>query len=129
VDHWGAIEFREEWLAEWRESPTFQPELWQVAWAGDRVAGTVLSFINEKENEEYGRRRGWTEYICTLRPWRRQGLAKALISRSLRLLKAEGMSEAALGVDTQNLCGALDLYQSLGFQPAKRGTTYRLRLE
>ncbi|MGD8794357.1 MAG: hypothetical protein PVF47_17540, partial [Anaerolineae bacterium] len=55
-DHWGFSE--EEWdreLREWREAPTFQPHLWQVAWEGDQVAGMVQNFVNEAENEEYGR--------------------------------------------------------------------------
>jgi mycothiol synthase len=125
-DHWGYSE--DGWdqeLAEWREAPTFQPDLWQVAWAGDEVAGMVQNLINEAENEEYGRRRGYTEGISVRRPWRRQGLAKALIARSFRLHKELGMEEAALGVDADNPNGALQLYKSMGFQVVKRQTTFR----
>jgi mycothiol synthase len=129
-DHWGFS--AEEWdkeIAEWPEAPTFQPHLWQVAWAGDEVAGMVQNFIDEAENEEYGRQRGYTEGISVRRPWRRQGLAKALIARSFRLLKDLGMEEAALGVDADNPNGALQLYKSMGFQVVKRHTTYRKPLE
>jgi mycothiol synthase len=35
-DHWGHGEWKDEYLAEWREAPTFQPHLWQVAWDGTR---------------------------------------------------------------------------------------------
>jgi mycothiol synthase len=125
-DHWGYSE--DEWdqeLASWREAPTFQPHLWQIAWAGDQVAGMVQNFVDEAENEEYGRKRGYTEGICVRRPWRRQGLAKALIARSFRVHKALGMEEAALGVDADNPNGALQLYKSMGFQVVKRLTTYR----
>jgi ribosomal protein S18 acetylase RimI-like enzyme len=52
-------------------------------------------------------------------------LARALIARSLRLLKKKGMIEAALGVDTQNLSGALRLYEFMGFRPVKRASIYR----
>jgi mycothiol synthase len=124
-DHWGETEWQDEWFEEWQESPTFQPELWQVAWDEDQVAGMVLNFVNHEENEEYKRRRGYTEGICVRRPWRRQGLAKALIARSFRVLKDRGLVEAALGVDTENPNGALQLYQSMGFRPVKRHTTYR----
>jgi mycothiol synthase len=124
-DHWGASEWKEEWFEEMLESPTFQPHLWQVAWDGDQVAGMVLNFIDEKENEEYKRKRGWTEDIAVLRPYRRQGLAKALIARSLRLHRRLGMTEAALGVDADNPNGALRLYQSMGFCMVKQHTTYR----
>jgi mycothiol synthase len=128
-DHWGASEWREEYLAEWRESPTFRPELWQVAWDGDEVAGMVLNFVNEKENEEYGRRRGYTETICVRRPWRGRGLAKALITRSMEMFKAAGMTETAHGVDTQNPSGALQLYEGLGYRPRKTYITYRKPLK
>jgi len=89
----------------------------------------VLNFINRKENEEYGRQRGYTETICVRRPWRRQGVARALIARSLQTVKAQGMTEAALGVDTQNPSGARRLYESMGFRPVKSHTLYRKPLD
>lgn len=126
-DHWGYSE--DEWsfenLRSWQESPTYEPGLWQVAWAGDEVAGMVQNFIDRAENEEYGRLRGYTEGISVRRPWRRQGLARSLIARSFRVLKEQGMTEAALGVDAQNPNGALQLYTSMGFQIDKRHTTYQ----
>ena len=126
-DHWGYTE--DEWSEDnyrhWQEDPLFQPHLFQVAWAGDQVAGMVQNFIDPKENEAYHRRRGWTEGICVRRPWRRKGLARALIARSFRVHKEQGMAEAALGCDAENLNGAVRLYTSMGFRPIKRFTTYR----
>jgi len=89
------------------------------------VAGQVRSFINHKENAEQGRLRGYTECISVGRPWRRRGLARALILSSLRILKERGMTEAALGVDTENISGALRLYERCGFRPARSGAVYR----
>ncbi len=128
-DHWGETEWQQEWLDEWREAPTFQPHIWQVAWDGDQVAGMVQNFVNEEENKEFGRLRGYTEGICVRRPWRRRGLARALIARSFKVIKELGMTEAALGVDAQNPNGALQLYLSMGFQEVKRHTTYRKPLD
>ncbi len=128
-DHWGETEWQDAWLEAWMEAPTFQPYLWQVAWEGDQVAGMVQNFINHEENAEYGRKRGYTEGICVRRPWRRRGLARALIARSFKVLKAQGMTEAALGVDAENPNGALQLYQSMGFREVKRHTTFRKALE
>ena len=88
----------------------------------------VLSFIDQEENAEYGRQRGYTETICVRRPWRRQGLARALIARSFLALKERGMTEAALGVDAENLNGALQLYKSMGFGVVKRHATYRKKM-
>jgi len=126
-DHWGYND--EEWdlkrLREWQEMPIFTPELWQVAWAGDEVAGMVLNFIDVKENTAFGHLRGYTETICVRRPWRRLGLARALIARSFEVLKAQGMTEASLGVDAQNPNGARQLYESMGFVTVKEFVTYR----
>jgi len=63
------------------------------------------------------------------RPWRRRGLARALIARSFGVIKELGMTEAALGVDAENISGALQLYKSMGFQVVKRYTTYRKPME
>ena len=127
-DHWGYVEGTEKDYQRWLKDPLNDPDLWKVAWEGDQVAGMVLNFLNEKENEEYHRLRGWTEDISVRKPWRRRGLARALLTRSLQMFKVMGMDHAALGVDTQNLTGALDLYKSVGFVVEKRHTAYRKKL-
>ncbi len=127
-DHWGASEWTEADYQAWQEMSTFNPSLWQVAWHGDEVAGGVLNFIDHQENAEYNRLRGYTETIFVRRPYRGQGLAKALIAASFQLLKNEGMTEAALGVDAENLSGALHLYRKMGFRKVKQGMTYRKEL-
>jgi ribosomal protein S18 acetylase RimI-like enzyme len=123
-DHWGHSEATEQDYQRWINSPHFQPHLWQVGWAGDEVVGMVLNFIDREYNEKLKHLRGWTDPICVRRPWRKQGLAKALIARSLRLLKDHGMIEAGLGVDADNPNGALRLYQSMGFHQTMRFLTY-----
>jgi mycothiol synthase len=124
-DHWGHVEETEADFQRWQNEPTFNPNLWKVAWDGEQVAGMVLNFLDEAENEEYKRKRGYTEGISVRRPWRRRGLARALLTRSLKMFQDMGMTEAALGVDTQNLSGALRLYESVGFRPVKKLTIYR----
>jgi mycothiol synthase len=124
-DHWGFSEQMEPTLDQIVEDRRFDPSLWRVAWSGDQVAGMVLSYIDPLENEEYNRLRGWTENICVRRPWRKRGLARSLLAQSLFAIKERGMREAALGVDTQNLSGALRLYESLGFRSVKRVTNYQ----
>jgi len=124
-DNWGESECTEVEYAEWRGEPTFQPPLWRVAWADNEVAGGVLNFILKNENEEYGRKRGYTETIFVRRPWRGRGLAKALISRSFLAHQKAGMTEAALGLDADNLSGALHLYHHMGFAETKRSMIYR----
>ena len=123
-DHWGYVEGTEQDYQRWLKDPLNDPNLWRVAWDGDQVAGMVLNFLNEKENEEYDRLRGWTENISVRRAWRRRGLARALLTRSLQMFKDMGMDHAALGVDTQNPNGALILYESVGFRVEKSYTVY-----
>ncbi|MCK4717208.1 MAG: GNAT family N-acetyltransferase, partial [Thermoplasmata archaeon] len=106
-DHWGARPYNDEEFKNWKEDPLFQPELWQVAWDGDEMAGMVLSFIDEEENREYGRTWGYPDDIGVRRPYRRKGLARALLARALEQLKEHGMEQANLGVDSENPAGAL----------------------
>lgn len=127
-DSWEMVKMKEEMYQRWLNSQEFQPGLWQVAWDGGEVAGAVQPFINEEENERYNRKRGYTENIHVAREWRKKGVAKALIARSLHLLKEKGMEEACLGVDAENPTGALHVYESMGFEVDQKFMTYRKSL-
>lgn len=127
-DHWGYREETWEEFQGWLKDPTYMPDIWKIAWDGDQVAGIVLNFINEKENEEYARKRGYTEGISVGRLWRKRGLAKSLIVQSMQMFKEMGFTETALGVDAENTSGALNLYKSLGYQVTKKATTYRKKM-
>ncbi len=122
-DCWGCAEFTEEsyqaWLA---DKAHFQPHLWQVAWddSTNQIIGHVLTFIDRTENDSNQRQRGYTEVIGVCRSWRKRGVARALIVRSLQAQKAIGMTESALGVDSTNPSGANRLYEQCGFQTVKR---------
>jgi len=124
-DHWGYSEPKEEEYISYKSSKYFQPDLWQVAWDGDEVVSSVMNYIDQDHNKKYHRKRGWTENISTRREWRRRGIARALIVRSMHMHKANGMTEVALGVDTDNPNGALKLYQSLGYKKLRTEVIYR----
>ncbi len=124
-DHWGFSPPTEQDYTSYKNSKYWQPDLWQVAWDGDEVVSSVLNYIDQDYNMKFQRKRGWTENISTRREWRRRGIAKALIVRSMHMHKAKGMTEVGLGVDTNNLSGALNLYQSLGYKKDKTMMTYR----
>jgi mycothiol synthase len=124
-DHWGMDLTNIPTLAQWMEQPDFQPALWQIAWDGEKVAGMVLPYIDRRDNEANGILRGYTEEICVRRPWRKRGLARTLIARSLHALREQGMNEAALHVDADNETGALRLYKTMGYQVVNRSVNYR----
>jgi mycothiol synthase len=113
-EHWGGSEATEERFAAFLEAPTFDPPLWRVAFDGDEIAGQILNYLGPIEPD--GTRVGWTESIAVRRPWRRRGLARALLAASLRAVRDGGATSAALGVDQQNPNEALRLYESLGFR-------------
>jgi len=115
-----------KYLSEWR---AFRPEIWQVAWAGDEVAGAVMNVIDDEENKKFKRNWGYTMAIFVSRPYRNRGLASALIARSFEVLKREGVDEAALGVDYENPSGARRLYERMGFRLFQQYTRYRKPLD
>ena len=124
-DHWGATETTEVDYDNWLNHPMNQPDLWVVAWDGDQVVGSILNFINHAANARSGRRLGYTESITVRRPWRRRGLARAMLAHSMALHKTAGMTQTGLGVDTENPSGALRLYESMGYEALDRETVYR----
>lgn len=124
-DHWDAAVRTDEDFAAWFASPDLDTSLWRVAWDGDEVSGSVMNFVYPEENERLGIERGWLEHVSVRRPWRRRGLAAALIADSLRALRDRGLAEAALVVDAENPTGALRLYESLGFRRHRTGVQYR----
>lgn len=87
----GATQQKEEFQA-WINDEQRDPSNYVIAWADDQVAGMVLNEINHSENEASGRKRGYTDPIAVRRPWRKQGLATAMLVRSLHLLRQHGMS-------------------------------------
>ena len=128
-DHWGSRDESEEEYREQLESPDFNPNLWKVAWAGDQIASVIHNFILADENAEYKRKRGYTEGICTRRPWRNLGLARSLLVQSMQMFKEMGMTETALSVDSQNISGAFRLYEGVGYRKVKQQTIYRKSME
>jgi mycothiol synthase len=124
-DHWGHREQNDDDFNGMLAQPDLDTTLWSVAWDGDQVAGVVQSYIWRSENRTLGVERGWLEHISVRRPWRRRGVARAIIADALGRLKAAGMNEAMLGVDSENPTGALQLYESMGFATRDRGATWR----
>lgn len=118
----------EEWTEEdWARFPEDMPDaaLWVIAFDGDEVAGGIFNTIDPAENAHHGRARGALATVWTGSRWRRRGLAKALIARSLGRLRERGMTSAYLGVDGANPNQAMDLYASLGFEVATSTIDWR----
>lgn len=128
ADHWGGFDHSDERLQRWLDNPHTDLSIWVVAFDGDEIAGGILNSIDEDQNAALGVRRGWLSSVFTRRPWRRRGLATALIARSLEVLRERGQTSAALGVDADNPSGALGLYEGVGFAVDQRSTAWRREL-
>ncbi|MEO5985413.1 MAG: GNAT family N-acetyltransferase [Candidatus Limnocylindria bacterium] len=125
-DHWGQAEQVEaDWERFVADPDNEDPALWRIGWAGDEVAGVVTTTVPAEENELHGRARVYVASVAVRRPWRRRGLARALMTSSLVAAREAGFTSANLGVDTDSPTGATALYGSLGFVPDKTFTTYR----
>lgn len=123
-------DFREEdWTEErfykFLKSTGSRPELWQVAWNGDTLAGMVLNYIVDEENEGRVKKRGHTEHVSVREQFRGLGLGRALLASSFRMLKANGMDEAVLGMEVENPHDPLRLYQGMGYQIEQHLTWYQ----
>jgi len=104
---------RQRFLEDRHQDPT----LWAIAFDGDEIAGGVLGILDAEPAPD-GTRRGLVDGVFTRARWRRRGLARALVARSLALLRTRGASRAVLFVDGANPNRAMTLYESLGFEIA-----------
>lgn len=123
-DHWGFVErpFEEaldRWVSNFRSDPQWDPGLWWLAVdAAGEVVATSLTRLRGWDEPEWS----WIYSLGVTRPWRKRGLAHALLQHSFRELHARGSRKVALGVDAENLTGALRLYEHVGMVRHPRHT-------
>ncbi len=128
-DHWGCVEqpFEEEfarWM-HWIDSdPDFDPSLWFVAVADDRIVGMSLCSPKVAEDPDMG----WVGTLGVLRPWRRRGVALALLHHSFGEFYRRGKRRVGLGVDAESLTGALSLYKKAGMHPIRQYASFEKEL-
>ena len=113
-DHFGFVEepveeglkrFKHFWLREGSDT-----SLLFMAMDGDQVAGINLCRPHSFDDPEMG----WVGTLGVRRPWRKRGLGLALLRHSFNEFYRRGLRKVGLGVDAQNLTGALRLYEGAG---------------
>jgi len=120
-DHWGFEPITSEsWKLHVTGADTFRPNLTFAAFAGERMVGISINRENAEDNARVGIHEGWIGTLGVLRDQRGKGLATSLLCRSMQAFKAAGMGFAGLTVDTENLSGALRLYENLAFTSVTR---------
>jgi ribosomal protein S18 acetylase RimI-like enzyme len=121
ADHWGSEPLTPElWTRDFVGDPYFRGDLSFVAFDGGEVAGYTVNYVAEADWEAAGIREGWVGQLGVRRPWRKRGLATALLVRSMRAFRDAGLDAASLGVDAENPTGALGVYERIGFRPFRR---------
>lgn len=124
-DHWGSPPVTHaEWQQFFVQRLTFRPDLSFLVMDGAEAAAMTFNWLSPDENARDGLQQAWIGTLGTRRAWRQRGLASALVAASMRAFRDAGMDFAALGVDTENLTGALRLYERMGFVTFKRSTTF-----
>jgi mycothiol synthase len=128
-DHWGHVDTpEEEGFTEWRHyltgSPGYDPETVFLAVTPEGgIAGAAVCLAPE----EVGR----PAHIWQLgvrRPWRKQGLGRALLLHAFGAFQRRGVERVALGVDADSPTGATRLYESAGMTVQHRNDVYELEL-
>jgi ribosomal protein S18 acetylase RimI-like enzyme len=104
------------WMTDYDE---FDPSLWFVAEAGSEVAGISLCRMHEAEEGL-----GWVRVLGVRRPWRRQGLGRALLLHTFQEFRRRGATAVGLGVDAESLTGANRLYETAGMRVVRRHDIY-----
>lgn len=99
----------------------YDPTFWFLLWDGDELVGFALDFPEFGTDTDLG----WVNWLGVRKPWRRQGLAEALLQRSFTELYARGKRRVGLGVDAQNVTGALRLYERVGMRAVRRYGTWQ----
>jgi mycothiol synthase len=114
----------EEWLHFMTTVEDFDPTLWFLADEGDEVAGICLCRPHEPGDPDLG----WVREVCVRPPWRRRGIALALLRHAFRELRSRGRRRAGLGVDAESTTGALELYERAGMYVVRRSDIYEKTL-
>ena len=98
----------------------FDPSLWWLAMEGDEIAGICLCRPHSYEDPEQGH----VSTLAVRRPWRKRGLGLAFLQHAFGEFYRRGKRKAGLGVDAENLTGALRLYEKAGMHVHTQFDTY-----
>jgi len=128
ADHWGSTPTSTENWTQLTDGYGARRDLSFVATIADTPVGLLLTHRFPADDDVVGGRYGWIDKLATLREFRGRGIASSLIAHALAAYREEGLTHAALGVDTDNPTGASRLYSNLGFVPLHGTVTYSLTL-
>ena len=127
-DHWASVEISDEQRAYAFNAGYVQPEVSVLAWAEDEIVGACYNDFSPLRFERTGRCEAYVDTLCVRRPWRRRGVATAMLAWTLHEAAARGLEAVSLGMDAENPTGAKQLYERVGFCETSRFHIYRKQL-
>jgi mycothiol synthase len=111
----------EEWLAQQRSDETWDPTMELVAELDGRIVGASNNGVIEGK--------GYVFELGVLPECQGRGIGKALLRHSLAMFAAMGITAGRLGVDSENVTGAVQLYRSVGMEPSQERRVVEKRVE
>ncbi len=129
-DHWGFVESPlDEDVARWRDgieanSERFDPSLWFLAVDGQEIVGFALCSGDIAGDET----RSELDPFGVRKAWRRRGIGLALLKHSFLVLFERGKAAVELDMDSENLTGALRLYERAGMRVIRQQAVYEKEL-
>jgi GNAT superfamily N-acetyltransferase len=128
-DHWGYVaQPFEQAFAKWlhfvRNVPDYDPDFFWLALDGDQIAGIALCFPKDNDFPDMC----WVQSLGVRRPWRRRGLALALLHHVFGECHRRGILKVGLGVDAESLTGATRLYEKAGMHIFRQWDSYEKEL-
>ena len=122
ADHWDhRHESFERWLEDNAQGPSYDPDLWFVAWDEGRLVGALTAVLRDES--------GWVSLLGVRAESRGRGIAAALLRRAFAAFAARGVRSVLLVVDAESLTGATALYESVGMSVAKRFDVWERALD
>jgi mycothiol synthase len=116
------------WQALFTGQRAFRPDLSVLAVADGAVVAYALAYVYEADARATGHRQIHFGQIGVLPEARGRGLATAVIAEGLRLGASNDCRTAGLNVDSDNVTGALRLYEALGFESIRTNVSWSLDL-
>jgi mycothiol synthase len=116
ADHWNHVETPFSEFQHRLTSGHTNPDASFVVWDGDEVAGGAMNDMGPEAGRRRGDNHAWVSILFVRRPWRQQGLGRALLIASMHKAAELGHTGVGLNVDAENLTGAVRLYEGVGLR-------------
>jgi len=129
-DHWGFTDdASDEGFAQFHHQmetdPTFDPAFFTLV---KDANGEIVAFCFGAPDLGTGEGLGLIQAVGVTRPWRRRGLALALLHHTFGAFRRAGGTKASLYVDAENLTGATRLYEKAGMHVTELSHEYEKEL-